>query len=430
MAVPTNSPVTSTISISDPLAEFIYSNVFLNTIENYSDKFGDKFVGSRSTGETIYIPKPTRSLAQGGRGLPSTTFNATPIVEEKIPITVDSYRGIHKEVTVVDQELEFNDDFNGQILSPYTKNLTNFCESDGLEEVSNLSEVVIGTGTGGGITFDDSIDCLSILKENAIDDKPIVCLAPQRIHSSMVKDQSAVFNPNSEISSQKFKGLVGDYAGMAWATSENIPNHVTGTADDGAFDSATGLRPLGTVTLTAVNGVNTLAIEGIATDGTIKKGDVIYIDNTNAVNAITRADLGRKKGFNVESTVTSVAGAVTLTLTEYFADGSGVNKDDSLQNVSLLPTTGAIVYVAGEASTTYKQAPVYCKETFGCAMINLTKPENKGVFYAQEDVDGIKIRVIKDYDNGFDSNAYRIDNFSGYFTLRPEWGVRMWQKIS
>jgi len=430
MAVPTNSPVISTISIKAPLAEFVYGNVFLNTIENYSDKFGDKYVSSRSSGETVFIPKPTRSLAEGGRGVSSTDFNATPIVEEKIAITVDSYRGIHKEVTVVDQALEFNDDFNGQILNPYTKNLTNFCESDGLEEVSNLSEVIIGTGTGGGISFDDGMDCLSILKENAIDDKPIICLAPQRIHSSMVKDQSAVFNPASEISSQKFKGLVGDYAGMGWAVSENIPNHVTGTAADGSFVAATGLRPLGTVTLTAVNGVSTLAIEGIGTDGTINKGDVIYIAGTNAVNAITRADLGRKKGFNVAATETSSTNAVTLTLTEYFADASGVNKDDSLQNVSVLPTTGAIVYIAGEVSSTYKQAPVYCKETFGCAMINLTKPENTGVFYAQEEVDGIKVRVIKDYTNGTDSNAYRIDNFSGYFTLRPEWGVRMWQKIS
>jgi hypothetical protein len=267
------------------------------------------------------------------------------------------------------------------------------------------------------------------LKENGIGDRDITCLASQRIHGGMVKSEGNSFNPQQELGRMKFEGDVGRYAGLNWAKSENIPNWTSGTAADGAFDSATGLRPLGGVTLTAVNGVATLAVNSIGTDGTITAGSIIYIAGVNAVHAITKKDLGRKRGFSVKTIATAASGVVTLTLTDQFIDGSGVNEVAQHQNVSALPVTNAIVYIAGEVSSTYKQAAVYCKETFGYAMINLTKPDG-GAFYAQEDLNGVKMRVIKDYTNVDDANALAIDCFSGYFTPRPEWGFRLMQKIS
>jgi len=427
MATPNNTPVTSEISIKEPMGAFMFDNTFINTISSYTKYFGDKYISAKASGKTVKVPKPVRAEVQGGRGVNRSGFNPTPVEEEEVDFTVDSWRGVQTEVSTLDLATDFDNDMNGVILNPYASDLATVCESDALEEAFNFGEAIVAPTTG--VTFGNALDALAIIKENGGGKRDISCLAGQRIHGGMIKTEGDKFNPTKAISGMNYNGLVGPYAGLNWAVSENIPNWTAGTAADGSFDSATGLRPIGTVTATALNGVLTLAIEGIGTDGTITKGSKIYIADVNAVHPITRKDLGRKKGYAVQTEVTSSTNAVTVTLGDYFNDGSGTNSAGvTFQNVTALPTIGAIVYIAGEVSASYKQAMVYTKDTVGYAMISLTKPDG-GAFYKADEMHGIKVRVIKDYTEGNDANYCTMDTYSGYKTLRPGFGVVMLQKI-
>jgi hypothetical protein len=269
-----------------------------------------------------------------------------------------------------------------------------------------------------------------LLKENGAGKRDVACVAGQRSHNGIVKSEGDKFNPSKAVGDMNYDAYVGRYAGLNWSISENIPNWTSGTADDGAFVSATGLRPLGTVKTTVLNGVKTLVIDGIGTNGTITKGSKLYIADVNAVHPKTKKTLGRKKGYAVQADVTSSVNEATVVLGEYFNDGSGTNSAFvTTQNVTALPTAGAIVYIAGETNTEYKQSLVYTKDSVGYAMINLTKPDG-GAFHAVDEIDGVKMRVIKDYTRGDDANYCSMDNFAGYETLRPELAVVMLQKIS
>lgn len=425
MALPNNLPPLSDISIKEPIGALMFDNIAFNTFSNYSKYFGDMYSPANASGKTIRVPIPNIAIVQGGRGQSRTGFVADPVVTQEIDFTVDSWRGVQTEIGTDELATDYANNLEGLIFKPYAEDLATNCESDAFEETYNFGEGIVSPDTG--VTFSNALDALSLIKENGGGTREITCVAGQRIHAGMVKTEGEKFNPTKAISGMNYKGLVGPYAGLNWAVSENIPNWTSGTAADGAFDSTTGLRPIGVVAVTAINGAKTLAINSIGTDGTITAGSKIYIADANAVHPKTKKSYGRKKGYAVQTTVTSVANAVTVTLGEEFNDGQG--DEAAYQNVTTLPTAGAIVYVMGEVATEYKQAAIYTKESVGYAMINLTKPDG-GEQHRSEELHGVKIRVIKGYSNGTDANYCTMDNKAGYKVLRPELAVVMLQKIS
>jgi hypothetical protein len=145
MALPTNSVLTSDISIKEPVGALMYDSVFFNTAQDYSKYFGDKVVGAKSTGKTVRVPVPVIANVQGGRGLSRTGFSATAIEEEEKDFTVDSWRGIQTDVSTLDLATDFDDDMNGVILNPYASDLATACDSDGFEEAYNFGEAIVAT---------------------------------------------------------------------------------------------------------------------------------------------------------------------------------------------------------------------------------------------------------------------------------------------
>ena len=426
MATPTNTPALSDISIKEAIGALKYNNIAFNTFTPYSKYFGDVTLSANATGKTIRVPISNLGEVQGGRGQNRSGFNPTPIETQEIEFSVDSWRGMQTEVSTLDLATDFDKNLDGIVFKPYATQLAVNCESDGFEETYNFGEAIVAPSTG--VTFSNALDALSLIKENGGGETEITCVAGQRMHAGIVKAEGDKFNPSKVISDMNYKGLVhGMYAGMGWAVSENIPNWTSGTAADGAFDSATGLRPLGTVKTTAITGAKTLVIEGIGTDGTITKGSKIYIAGSNQVHPLTGKSFGRKKGYAVQATVTSVAGEVTVTLGEEFNDGSGT--DAAYKNLTTLPTIGAIVYIAGEVSSEYKQMAIYSKASIGYAMVDLTKPDD-GTQYVSDEISGVKIRILKGYGNGNDANFCTMDNYGGYKTLRPSLCVVGLEKIS
>ena len=76
------------------------------------------------------------------------------------------------------------------------------------------------------------------------------------------------------------------------------------------------------------------------------------------------------------------------------------------------------------ASADYNISMAYHKDAFAFATADLLKP--KGVdFVAREVMDGISMRIVRDYDISNDKFPCRIDVLYGFKAIRPELACRI-----
>ena len=100
------------------------------------------------------------------------------------------------------------------------------------------------------------------------------------------------------------------------------------------------------------------------------------------------------------------------------------------QNVSGSPADNAQVFkresddsTAIGASADYKVSMGFHKEAFAFATADLVMPSGVD-FSAREVMDGISLRVVRQYDINNDKFPCRIDVMYGYKAIRPELAVR------
>jgi len=421
-----NSFKTTDLVVKAALKMFQFDAPFISTTRDYSKYFGNVSGSSRKTGLSIAVPKPNRFFVEGGKGSLDASYSKQDINEATVDLAVDSYHKVHVEATSIESKLQL-DDWMGDIVKPSTEAIVAKVEADHSLIINQVPNAVLAGITG--LNLDDAGEALTILRENGAPTSGLKILAPQRLHSSMVSNTSTLFNPTKQVSMQYIRGYMGTANGFDWMVSELLPAFKNGTANDGAFDSATGRTPLGAVSGAVTNGSNSIAVEGIAAGTTIKAGTVVEIVGVNAINPLTFEDNGRVRQFCVAEDVTVVANAATIVLTEKIVDVSGANSQPkTFANAASLPADGVVISFVGEADATYKQAVAYDRDAFIRTFVELVKPEG-GQKYAQKREKGVSARTIRDYDKDVDANVYRLDCLSGNAIGRPEFAVRLFQKI-
>jgi hypothetical protein len=108
-----------------------------------------------------------------------------------------------------------------------------------------------------------------------------------------------------------------------------------------------------------------------ATD-TIKAGEILTIASCNAVNPVTKADLGFLKQFVVTADVTASGSAVTLTISPMPVFSGPFQNCKFAAGVTDL-NTKAVVF-KGTASTAYPQNLIFNKNAFALVMVPLVSP--------------------------------------------------------
>ena len=94
------------------------------------------------------------------------------------------------------------------------------------------------------------------------------------------------------------------------------------------------------------------------------------------------------------------------------------------QNVSAAPANAAVITFAGTAGATYGQSIAYHRDAFTFATADLIMPD--GVHFAARKVmDGISMRVLRQYDISSDRIPGRIDVLFGFKTIRPQLACRL-----
>lgn len=230
------------------------------------------------------------------------------------------------------------------------------------------------------------------------------CVLSTQQNVDVVDALKGLFQDSKEIASQYREGMLGRTAGFDWYENTLLGKHTSGT-DTGAGTNIT------------VNGASQTGASITVTNGsskTLKKGDIITFAGCNRVHPETKADTGVLQQF----VVTADASSTTIAISP------SIVTSGATQNVSASPTdTGAVTKVGG-ASGVMDISLAFHPDAFAFATADLVMPQ--GVDFASRQVlDGISMRIVRQYDINNDKFPCRIDVLYGYKTIRPELATRI-----
>jgi hypothetical protein len=273
-----------------------------------------------------------------------------------------------------------------------------------------------GTATGSGMTAAATaqvyLDAGAMLSEQTAPESPRYAVISPAVQAATVGALSGLFNASSKISDQYATGVMGSAVlGYDWYVSSQTPTHTNSTGTAQANVKVKGASQSGATLLCD------------ATTGTIFKiGDTFSIGSIYSVNPESFESTQRAAQFVVTADATASSSEVTLSISPsiYAANTSTVR-----QTVTALPADdAAITFSDTTASKTRGQGLLFNPEAFTLVTTNLEMPGTD--WEAQEQYEGISMRMLKQYDINSDTQPCRIDILSGVLTLQPRFAVRLW----
>lgn len=372
----------------------------LNVVGTVDRQYDSQFAKSGAKiGDTLRIRRPNEYTVRTGR-----VADVQDTTETSVNLTVATQKGVDLAFTSVDLTLNI-DDFSNRFLRPAMARLASEVEVDMIRTLyKKVPSAVLNTGA---LTYDNVLEAGQILTEHLA--PPIDRMAnlnPQQMRD-MVNGTSTLFNHQNEIGKQYLTGQMGTAAGFDFYQNTAFPRHLTG--------AAAGYL---------VNGVPTAATDRYATQtiavdtgtGSWNAGDVFTIAGVFEVNQETKEVSARLKQFVVRTATTG--NTTTLTFSpSLVSTGAG-------QNVSALPADNAAITRLGAASSYTSMGWAYQKEAIAFVTADLEMPN--GVDQkARENLDGISMRYIRDFDIINDTWIARLDVLYGFELVRPELAVRL-----
>jgi P22 coat protein - gene protein 5 len=202
--------------------------------------------------------------------------------------------------------------------------------------------------------------------------------------------------------------------------TQNVVNHTVG-----AFAGTPITEGVGSTTYAAVMSSTTWSMD-LLTDGwntviTLKAGDVFTISGVNAVNWVTKANLGYLQQFTIIQDVVTAnpsSSDTTIKITP------PIITSGPYQTVSQAAASDTTITYMGTASTAYAQNLVFHKNAFALAMVPLELPGGAAK-KSRFSKNGLSIRVIEDYDFTNDLNGWRFDILYGVKTLDNRLATRL-----
>jgi hypothetical protein len=383
--------------------EILENNLVItrNVNRQYDDSFA---VEGAKIGSTLRIRLPDRALVTDGAALQVQDDN-----EQFTTLTVNNQKHIGVNFTSAELTMQL-DDFADRVLKPRISQLASSIDAD----VANAFRTIGNSVGTPGTTPATSLVLLQAqqkLNENAAVMSPRYATVNPAANAGLVEGMKGLFNPTDTISKQFKNGMMGTgVLGFEEVNmSQSIKQFTTGSR------GATGNTTSAAVT---AEGATSIALT-VASNVTIKAGDVFTVADCFAVNPQTRESTGSLFQFVVLADVTASGTAVTVTVAPMYSASS------ALATVNSLPGNSKAVVFVGAASTAYPQNLVYHKDAITFATADLLLPQ--GVDMASRAVhNGISLRVVRQYDINNDRMPCRIDVLYGYSTIRPQMACRLW----
>lgn len=367
----------------------------LNFVGNVVREYDDSFAKSGAKiGDSLKIRLPNQYTVRTG-----ATLSAQDTTESSVTLQVATQKGVDLNFTSVDLTLSL-DDFSKRILDPAMAVLAANIESDMLSSVyKDVYNTLYASSTA---TYSDALDTRVLLQRSLAPVNDRTALLNPKAMADVVKDTKTLFNDTAQISKQYREGYMGRVAGFDWAENTMMPAHTRGAADTAyVCNTSTGITS-GSSTITLSTGTGTSAV-----------GDVFTIAGVFSVHPETKQSTGVLQQFVVTTggTTSQVVSPTPVT--------SGAT-----QNITIVSAgAGKAVTWLGTISTASNVSLLFQKEAFAFATADLVMP--KGVdFAAREVMDGVSMRIVRQYDINNDKFPTRLDVLYGYKTIRPQLAAR------
>lgn len=362
-------------------------------------------VNGYAVGSTVTIKRPTDFTVRDG-----ATATSQDVVEGSTSITVDKQKGVDFKFTSEELTLDIKE-LSERVIKPAMVQIANQVDSD-LQALYKYVPNWVGTAGQTINSFTDFAKGPERLDEYAVmQDGRAATLSPAD-HWGLLGSQTSLYM--SDVAKGAYRqGSLGMIGGVDTYMSQNVPTHTVGA--DVTTVTVNQSIVTSTITYAAVKDTmqQTITIAG----GNLNAGDVFTIADVNAVNPVTKADLGFAKQFTVISYSSN-------TLVFYPAMiWTGAQKNVAVASGVTDLNTKAITAI-GTASTGYRQNMVFHKNAFALAMVPMVKPPG-AVDVARQSLNGVSVRIIPYYDGTNDISNWRCDVLYGVKAIDPRLATRI-----
>ena len=375
----------------------------LNFVGNINREYDDSFAktGAR-IGSDLKIRLPNQYVVRTG-----ATLSAQATSEVSTTLQVTTQKGVDLNFTSVDLSLSL-DDFSKRILDPAMAVLAAAIESDAMANTTTgmFADVFnVVNNVGAAITMNKLLTGRKVQNDNLTAAGGRVALLNTQDNVDLVDALKGLFQDSSAIAQQYKEGRMGRTAGYEFYENTLVPTQATGTAAATTTYTVNGAGQTGAGVIVAVGAT------------TFKRGDIVTFVGCNRCHPETKTDTGSLQTFTV--TADYAGGAGTLSISP-----SIVSAATGRQNVTASPTNGGAVVKIGAASSVYRPSMLFHPDAFTFATADLVMPQ--GVDFASRQVmDGISMRIVRQYDINNDKYPTRLDVLYGFKTIRPELACRV-----
>lgn len=369
----------------------------LNFIGNINRTYDKQFaVEGAKIGSTVNVRLPNQYVTRDG-----ATLSAQDTTETSVPLAISNQTGVDLNFTSTDLTLSLQD-FSARILEPAMSVLAATLESRAYAMALDVYQNV--NNIGSAAAFKSVLQARKVLQDSLapVSDRSVTLNTQDNV--DMVDTLKGLFNDSTTISKQNKEGMLGRTGGFDFYENTLMPTQITGTAA-----TSTGYLVNGASQVGASLAVNT----GSAT---FKKGDIITLAGVNRVHPETKADTGSLQPFVVTADFAGGAGNLAISPAIVVSGGR--------QNVTGSPANGAAVGKVGGASAVYKPSLAFHKDAFAFATADLVMPGGVD-FAAREVMDGLSMRIVRQYSISNDQFPTRLDVLWGCKTIRPELACRI-----
>lgn len=377
-----------------------------NCNRNFENLFGES---GAKRGDTVRIRKPAQFSVRSGQA-----WAGQAIVQPTTTLTLSYQKGIDFSMSSFERKMDMPE-LSTNVLRPAIVRLANEVDKDILQFVAQnsfMEEGSIGTTPTSLSTY--------LLGGQKLTDQACPrgkgtrnMLLTAGAEAAIITDLRALFNPQDRLGTQLETGEMNYMAGINWDVDQNAYSHTNATFV--AAGTVTGAGQTGTSLLTGswTSGGTTITAGTTFTIGT-------GTNQVNAVNPVTKADLGYAQKFVQTVTVSDATGVITLAILP-----SIVGPGDPQQNVSQLPAAGATITINGASANISQRSLMWNKEAVTLAIVPLEKPDGVNNASAKFDKQsGVGLRYIEWYDGDTDLWKSRFDVVYGIAVPRPEWVMR------
>lgn len=390
-----NSILTPTAVTREALRILHQKCSFVGSINRqYDDSFGK--TGAK-IGDSLKVRLPNKYTVTTGATL--TTQDTT---ESSVTLQVATQKHVGLNFTSDDLTLDL-DSFSKRVLEPAISVLAAAVEADAYSMYKNVYNMV--DNDTAAFSFLNVMQARQRLQEELAPAGDRYAQLSPAHNVKLINDVKGLFHDGEAIKKQYREGMVGRTGGLDFYENTHVGKHTTGTAAKSSGYLVNGGSQTG-ATLTVDTGTTTFLV-----------GDVITIAGVNRVHPETKVDTGILQQFVV--TANSGTSATSLALSPSIVT-SGAS-----QNVTGSPAdNAAITKVGAGASETLDTSMVYHQDAFTIAFADLIMPQGVD-FGAREVMDGIAMRIVRQYDINNDKFPCRVDVLYGYKALRPELACRI-----